>query len=101
MPEPREIHMGGEVYIGCKGGGSEACDEYGQRPWQKGYKDDKRHAEESKALERFKAERAEMQGPEYRGTSCEFQHRHEGPRVASDKLHQHYLEQARRYKYRR
>jgi hypothetical protein len=66
MPEPREIHMGGEVYIGYKGGGSEAWDEYGQRPWQKGYKDDKRHAEESKALERFKAEWAKMQGPEYR-----------------------------------
>jgi len=56
MPEPREIHMGGEVYIGYKGGRSEAWGEYGHRPWQKGFKDKQRFAEESRTLERFKAE---------------------------------------------
>ena len=45
--------MGGEVYIGYKSGGSEGWNEYGQRPWQEGFKDDKRFAEESKALYRF------------------------------------------------
>jgi hypothetical protein len=55
-----------------------AWDEYGQRPWQKGYKDDKRSAEESRTLARFKAEWAAMQGPEYRGTSCELALRQQG-----------------------
>jgi hypothetical protein len=98
MPEPREIHMGGEVYIGYKGGGSEGWSEYGHRPWQKGFKDEKLFAEESKALERFKAEWSVMQGPEYRGTSFEFHHKHDGPYVVPDEFHQHYLERARRFK---
>lgn len=98
MPEPREIHMGGEVFVGYEGGRSEAWNEYGHRPWQKGYKDDKRSAEESKTLERFKAEWSVMQGPEYRSTSFQLGRKPDGPRVASDKLHQHYLERARTHK---
>jgi hypothetical protein len=100
MPEPREIHMGGEVYIGYKDGRSEAWSEYGHRPWQKGYKDEKRYANEAKSLKRFKAEWSVMQGPEYRGTSLQFHRDHDGPYVVSDKLHQHYVELARRYKRR-
>ena len=62
MPEPRDIQMGGEVMIGYKGGRSEAWGEYGHRPWQKGFKDEKRFAEESATLKRFKAEWAATQG---------------------------------------
>jgi hypothetical protein len=98
MPEPREIHMGGEVYIGYNGGGSEGWNEYGQRPWQKGFKDDKRFAEESKALYRFQAEWAAMQGPEFRGTSSHWHGKDEGPHVTSNEYHQHLLEKARQYK---
>jgi hypothetical protein len=98
MPEPREIHMGGEVYVGYKGGRSEAWGEYGHRPWQKGFKDEKRFAVESKTLERFKAEWSVMQGPEYRGTSFQFHRENDGPYVVPDDFHQHYLERARRYK---
>jgi hypothetical protein len=100
MPEPREIDMGGEVLIGYKGGRSEAWNEYGHRPWQRGYKDEKRFAEESRALERFKAEWAAMQGPEYRGTSFQFHHGRDGPYVESEKIHQHYLKTARRHRQR-
>jgi hypothetical protein len=50
MPEPREIHMGGEVMVSYKGGGVDAWNEYGHRPWEKEYQADKRSAEESKAL---------------------------------------------------
>jgi hypothetical protein len=50
MPEPRGICMGGEILLGYKGGGAESWNEYGHRPWEKGYKDDKRDAEESKTL---------------------------------------------------
>lgn len=66
---PAKSNMGGETYIGYKDGTSEGWNEYGLRPWQKGFEDEKRHAEESKALDRFKAEWAEMQGPEFRSTS--------------------------------
>jgi hypothetical protein len=100
MPEPREIHMGGEILVGYKSGGSDAWSEYGHRPWQKGYKDDKRYAKESSTLERFKAEWAAMQGPVYRGTSFQFHRKPEGPFVESEEMHQHYLERASRYKHK-
>jgi hypothetical protein len=79
-------------------GGAEAFSEYGHKPWQPGYKDDKRFAEEAKALQRFQAEWAVMQGPEYRGTSFQFHREHEGPYVTPDEFYQHDLERARRYK---
>jgi hypothetical protein len=101
MPEPREVHMGGETYIGYEGGRSEGWNEYGQRPWQKGFKDKKRHVEESKALYRFQAEWAEMQGPEFRGTSSHWHRNEAGPHVTSDDYHQHLLKIVRRYKDRR
>jgi hypothetical protein len=100
MPEPRDIYMGGDIVVGYKGGGSDAWSEYGHRPWQKGYKDDKRFAEESEALERFKAEWAVMQGPEYRGTSFQFHRKNDGPYVTPDEFHQHNIDRARRYKRR-
>src|SRR6516164_8897613 len=98
MPEPRETHMGGEVFVGYKGGRSEAWNEYGQRPWERGYKDKNRDAIESKTLRRFKAEFAARQGPEFRGTSDQFQREREGPFIESDEIHSYHLEQARRYK---
>ena len=90
--------MGGEVYIGYEGGGSEGWNEYGQRPWQKGFKDDKRFAEESRALYRFQAEWAAMHGPEFSGTSSHWHRKDDGPHVTSDEYHQHLLEEARKYK---
>jgi hypothetical protein len=101
MPEPREIFIGGEIMVGYKGGGVDAWSEYGHRPWQKGYKDDERSAKETKALERFKAEFAVMQGPEYRGTSFQFHREHDGPYVTPDEFHQHAVQRARRYRRRR
>jgi len=101
MPEPSEVHMGGEVYIGYEGGGSEGWNEYGQPAWQKGFKDDKRFAKESKALYRFQAEWAAMHGPEFRGTSSHWHREDEGPHVTSDEYHQHLLEKARQYMRRR
>jgi hypothetical protein len=98
MPEPREIVMGGEVMVSYKGGGMAAWNEYGLRPWQKGYEDGKRSAKESKTLSRFQAEWAAMQGPEYRGTSCEFHRDLDGPYVTPEEFHQHDLDRARRYR---
>jgi hypothetical protein len=101
MPEPREIHMGGEVLVGYEDGRSGAWSEYGHRPWQEGYKDDRRDATESAALERFKAEWSVMQGPQYRGTSFEFHRKTDGPYVVPDEFHQHYLKRAKAYRARK
>ncbi|MBV9750266.1 MAG: hypothetical protein JO157_15780, partial [Acetobacteraceae bacterium] len=100
MPEPREIHMGGQTYIGFKDGHSEAFGEYGHRPWQQGFEDKERERLESKTLERFQAEFAVMQGPAWRGTSWRFGHK-AGPHVDSPEFHQHYLDKARRYRAQR
>lgn len=53
MPEPREIHMGGQIYVGYKDGRSESYSEYGHRPEQSGYEDKNRERLESRALRRF------------------------------------------------
>ena len=100
MPEPRQIYMGGEVYIGYEGGRSEAFSEYGHRPWQKGFKDEKRAAVELAALDRFKLEWSVMQGPAYRGTPWEMCHRKNGPYVMPDEFHQRDLERAKRFRRR-
>jgi hypothetical protein len=95
MPEPREIHMGGQIYIGYKGGGSEAFSEYGHKPWEPGFEDKERLREESGTLQRFQAEFAVMQGPAWRGTS--WQMGRNGPYIDTAELHQHYLEKAKKY----
>jgi hypothetical protein len=98
MPEPREIHMGGEIIVGYKGGGAESWNEYGHRPWEKEYKDDKRDAEESRTLSRFQAQWAAIQGPAYRGTSFQFDRATRGPYVTPEGFHQHDLKRARSYR---
>ncbi len=42
MPEPRLIHMGGEIFIGYDSGAKDAFGAYEHKPWLKGYKDEKR-----------------------------------------------------------
>ncbi len=72
MPEPRLIHMGGEIVIGYDGGGGDAFSEYGHKPWEKGYEDKERYRKESKALYRFQAEWALKHGPKYIANSADF-----------------------------
>ena len=35
MPEPRLIHMGGEIFIGYKDGAKDAFGPYGHKPWRR------------------------------------------------------------------
>jgi hypothetical protein len=72
MPEPRLLHMGGEIFIGYKNGARDAFGPYGHKPWQKGYKDEDRERREDEALERFKAEWAFMHGPIYTAQAADF-----------------------------
>ncbi|MGH7086631.1 MAG: DUF4238 domain-containing protein [Acetobacteraceae bacterium] len=92
MPEPREIHMGGQIYISYKGGRHDAFGEYGHKAWELGFEDKERMRDESRTLDRFKAEFAVMQGPAWRGTSFEFGRK--GPYVDSDEFHQLYVRKA-------
>jgi hypothetical protein len=100
MPEPREIHMGGEILVRYKGGRVDAWNEYGQKPGQPGYEDAKRSAREGESLERFQLEWAVRQGPVYRGTSGQWHRKLDGPYVMPDDLHQEELEQAKKYRKR-
>ena len=65
MPEPRLLHMGGEIMIGYRDGQHDAFSEYGHKPWQKGYKDEQRFQREWAALDRFQAEYAMIKGAQY------------------------------------
>ena len=78
MPEPRLIHMGGEILIGYKDGKSEAFSEYGHKPWQKGYKDAARDRRETEALYRFQAEWAMLRGPRYTAEDYSFMRKRRG-----------------------
>jgi hypothetical protein len=90
MPEPRAIHLGGEIVIGYKDGSSEVYGEYGHRPGQKGYKDRNREKREAKSLERFKSEFALIQGKNWRGWPLSH-FGQAGPRVDSDEMFQYYI----------
>lgn len=97
MPEPRELHMGGEIIVGFDDRPSEVFGPYGHRPWQKGYKDEMREERESASLERFKAEFARIHGPKFRGTSMGF-----GGRSLDGNMEMHarYLERTRAHRRR-
>jgi hypothetical protein len=72
MPEPRLLHMGGEILIGYDNGRSDAFSEYGHKPWQKGYKDPQRDKRETASLYRFQAEYALMNGARFTAQDFEF-----------------------------
>jgi hypothetical protein len=84
MPEPRLVHMGGEILIGYKDGQSEAFSEYGHRPCQKGYKDAARERRETEALYRFQAEWAVRRGPRYTAEDYSFMRQYRGEDDADD-----------------
>jgi hypothetical protein len=92
MPEPRDVHMGGEMFFGFDNGRSEAFNEYRHRPWQRAYKDNARDEREAAALRRFQGEFALMVGKQWRGWSEQFSHK--GPRVDSDDYYKYVVSHA-------
>lgn len=96
MPEPRLVHMGGEVTVGYEGGGADAWSEYGHKPWQKGFKDEQRNKIETAALRRFKAEWAIRHGARHTAYNAEFgrTERH----TDSDDMMQHYKQVLKKYR---
>lgn len=69
MPDPRAVGFSGPIYIGFKGGGSTAFDEYGRRPWQREFSSEYDSEKEKKQFDRFRKEFAELFGPNRRGMS--------------------------------
>jgi hypothetical protein len=86
MPDPRSIKYGGEILIGHSDGRVSAFDEYGHRPWQRGYR--KRNDGVDKdwhTFQRFKGEFARLFGPYRRGRAFEDRE------CDSDEYHQYHL----------
>jgi hypothetical protein len=98
MPDPRDLHLGGEVVIGYRDGSSAAFDEYGRRPWQADYNksDQGPDEKEERTLYGFKGEFARLFGPKRRGQS-----EHRGGRrreVDSDDFHRYHLDLEKKYR---
>jgi hypothetical protein len=72
MPDPRGIQLGGEIFIGYRGGGAASFDAYGRRPWQPDYDKESKGLIEGPSLDRFKGEFARLFGPFRRGRAFSF-----------------------------
>lgn len=96
MPDPRDLHLGGEIMIGYGDGRSAAFDEFGRRPWQADYKKSDQSGEEERTLYGFQGEFARLFGPKRRGQSERFG----GPRreVDRDDFHQYHLDLEKKYR---
>ena len=95
MPDPRDLHLGGEVMIGYRDGRSAAFDEYGRRPWQADYKKSDQGGREERALYGFQGEFARLFGPRRRGQSESFGVRKKD--VDSDDFHKYHLDLEKKY----
>jgi hypothetical protein len=74
MPDPRDVHYGGDIFIGFKDGSSTAFDPYGRRPWQHDFGAEDRGKHVSHTLFQFQGEFARLYGPFRRGRSYEMGH---------------------------
>ncbi len=72
MPDPRGVSLGGEIFIGYRGGGAASFDAYGRRPWQPDYDKESKGLREGPSLDRFKGEFARLFGPSRRGRAFTF-----------------------------
>ena len=72
MPDPRSVTFSSELIIGYKDQRADRYDEYGRRPWQRGFGDKEQSDREWKTFHAFKGEFARLFGPKRRGRSYEF-----------------------------
>ena len=72
MPDPRSVTFSSETLFGYENGGSDAFDEYGRKPWQKGYKSNGANEKEWISFHAFQGEFARVFGPKRRGVFYEF-----------------------------
>ncbi|MDO8591241.1 MAG: DUF4238 domain-containing protein [bacterium] len=98
MPDPRPIHLGGEIFWGNKDGTGGAMDEYGRRPGDKDYGKEGKAHEEADSFYRFKGEFAWRYGPYRRGRSFNFMNMDD--ERDSDDYHKYHLGLYEQYKNR-
>ena len=70
MPDPRSMVFTSGIIVGYGAGHSDAFDEYGRKPGQKGYKKKEENGTEWDSFHAFKGEFARIYGPERRGMGC-------------------------------
>jgi hypothetical protein len=86
MPDPRSVKYAGEILIGHSDGTVSAFDEYGHRPWQKGYRGRNQGVDKDwYTFHRFQGEFARLFGPYRRGRAFE------DNECDSDDYHQYHL----------
>lgn len=90
MPDPRAVHLGGEIFWGGGPGPGGAMDEYGRVPGQKDYGKESKSLDEGKTLYRFKGEFARLLGPYRRGRT--FGGMSLDKERDDDKFHQYHLD---------
>ncbi|CAM2178468.1 DUF4238 domain-containing protein [Burkholderia orbicola] len=71
MPDPRSVTYSTEIVIGYEDGSGESMDEYGRRPWQKGYSGEAKNRADWETFHAFQGEYARLFGPKRRGRSFE------------------------------
>lgn len=72
MPDPRSVTYTTGVVFGYEGGGGSAFDEYGRRPWERGYRGDRDGPQPDwYTFLRFQGEFARLFGPYRRGRAYE------------------------------
>lgn len=71
MPDPRPIHVGGEILMGFQDGSVDAFDVYGRKPWDPNYNKEFNEGSEFNTLYKFQGEFAYLFGRKRRGRSVE------------------------------
>lgn len=90
MPDPRSVTYGGEIIIGHSDGTASAFDEYGHRPWEKGYSGRRQGVgKDWPTFHRFQGEFARLLGPYRRGRA--FKTMNLDNECDSDDFHQYHL----------
>jgi len=89
MPDPRSVTFSSEIIMGFEGGGSDAFDEYGRKPWDPSYLDKARKERDWETFHAFQGEFARRFGPTRRGRAFEFG-RQDGQQDSSD-FHNYHL----------
>jgi hypothetical protein len=96
MPDPRDLHLGGEVMIGYEDGSSLAFDEFGRRPWHADYKKTDQGNDKERKLYGFQGEFARLFGPKRRGRSERLGR--QTKEVDSDEFHKYHLDLEEKYR---
>ena len=98
MPDPRSVMYSTEIIIGHKDGTATGYDEYGRRPWQKGYSGHGAVRDDWNTFHRFQGEFATLFGPYRRGRAFNVMRLDE--ERDSDEFHKHHLDLYEQHKNR-